>query len=202
MPTKPQLREHFRTQRQRLNQEEQKAAAVSLANHFIYELLFHSSQHIACYPANDGELDVNHIIKAIWHANKTCYLPCLREGSTLAFMPHHPHDRLKANKYGIYEPDYDVNKAISPEALDLVLLPLVAFDMHGHRLGMGGGYYDRTFAFKKNQTKPQKPWLVGVAHHCQTYGSLPHDDWDVGLDFIATEKEIIKPKKTLVIHNG
>jgi len=72
-------------------------------------------------------------------------------------------------------------------------MPLVAFDRQGYRLGMGGGYYDRSLAFRCSRRQWLKPTLVGVAHSCQEHPSLPHEYWDVPLAYIITEQEIITP---------
>ena len=75
--------------------------------------------------------------------------------------------------------------------MDVILLPLVAFDRKGYRLGMGGGYYDRSLAFRRSRQQWRRPRLIGVAHSCQQHPGLPQQHWDVPLDCIITESEII-----------
>ena len=77
----------------------------------------------------------------------------------------------------------------------MVLLPLVGFDANGARLGMGGGFYDATFAFKQKpavQTKPTaKPWLFGVAHACQQVDALTTEAWDIPLQGVVTDTDVL-----------
>ena len=101
---------------------------------------------------------------------------------------------LRQNRYGIGEPAGLRYCAIAPAQLDIVLLPLAGFDKNGGRLGMGGGFYDRCFAFKKRSAQ-QKPLLIGIAHHCQEVSALPVDNWDIGLDMIITDRAVIIPKR-------
>jgi 5-formyltetrahydrofolate cyclo-ligase len=132
-------------------------------------------------------------MEAIWQANKKCYLPLLSQENHLQFALYQPNDELSTNQFGIPEPLAAAEK-ISAEQLDLVIMPLVAFDFFGHRLGTGGGYYDRTFAFKQN-TETSKPFLLGFAYAAQQALLLPFEQWDVLLDGVVTEKEFIVCEK-------
>jgi len=118
--------------------------------------------------------------------SKTCCLPVLRAGELL-FFPYQHGDELKKNQFDIPEP-VDRTNQIEADQLDLVLLPLVAFDGVGYRLGTGGGYYDKTFAFRKKSAKPV-PLLVGLGYDCQRAAPLPADPWDIMLDAVLTEKD-------------
>jgi 5-formyltetrahydrofolate cyclo-ligase len=91
------------------------------------------------------------------------------------------------NRFGIPEPVVAQRQLIKPWALDMVFVPLVAFDNHGHRLGMGGGYYDRTFAFKLQRTYLTGPVMVGLAHNLQHRPSIASNPWDIPLDWVITE---------------
>lgn len=150
-------------------------------------LLFQNSQHIACYMATPEEFDCAPIVKKIWQAKKSCYLPVLSSNNTLVFACYRNKNKLVTNRYSILEPFQP--EVFSPEKLDIVLLPLVAFDLEGNRLGMGAGYYDRTFAFKQNN-KMRKPFLLGVGYECQKVENIISDDWDVKLDGMLTEKKL------------
>jgi 5-formyltetrahydrofolate cyclo-ligase len=110
----------------------------------------------------------------------------------LDFASYQRDDPLHLNRYNILEPE---NKNIlSPENLDLVIVPLLGFDLQGHRLGMGGGYYDRTFAFLSGK-QPTKPILIGLGFADQQINSLPSDSWDVPLAGVLTEEKL-----NLIIH--
>ena len=172
-------------------------AAAEAANHLLTTALFTTSQHIACYFAQGKEFDCSHIIKAIWYAQKNCYLPVLSsdENKTLEFVRYQESDPLRFNRYNILEPQNTI--ALAPQQLDLVLMPLVGFDFHGNRLGMGGGYYDRTFHFMMG--KPQKkPYLLGLAYEIQQMTPLPSEPWDVPLDGVLTEKALYSFFKNLM----
>lgn len=155
---------------------------------FIEQPLFKESREIACYYPYSDEIDSRPLIEEIWRANKNCYLPVLAEGDakTLHFARYQPNDLLHLNRYQIYEPEDKEN--LSPEKFDLVILPLVGFDPEGHRLGTGGGYYDRTFSFLIGK-QLKKPILIGLAYELQLVEQFPHDAWDVPLNGILTEKK-------------
>ena len=76
--------------------------------------------------------------------------------------------------------------------IDLVLVPLLGFDRRGNRLGAGAGYYDRSFAFLKEKPRPAQPLLVGIGYHFQELPQLTPQPWDVALDFVATDRELIE----------
>ena len=115
-----------------------------------------------------------------------CYLPILhpvRKGY-LWFAPYHAETKMTQNHYGIDEPQYDIRSVRAPWEMDWVLMPLVGFDRQGNRLGMGGGFYDRSFAV-------YRPTMIGCAYALQCVPSIPTDPWDKGMDIIVTEQEII-----------
>lgn len=151
--------------------------------------LFQKSQHIACYIAKDDEFSTREIIEAIWQAKKQCYLPALssQQEKFLEFVPYHQDDALQPNRYQILEPKTQAVR--EADELDLVIVPLIGFDAQGNRLGMGGGYYDRTFSFLLNKTK-KTPYLLGLAYAMQEVAQLPNDPWDVPLTGMLTEKRL------------
>jgi len=103
----------------------------------------------------------------------------------MLFIKYEEGEQLIKNRLGILEPIFDAKKIIYPQKIDLVIVPLVGFDENANRLGNGGGYYDRTFIFKKQQ--PNKPYLIGIGYECQKIPSLDIKDWDVPMDMIVTE---------------
>lgn len=154
-----------------------------------------TSQTIACYFAQDNEFDCTPIIEFIWAAKKNCFLPVLSDEAekTLFFAAYHTPDQLCVNRFNILEPE---NKVMFPiEKLDIVFTPLVGFDLQGNRLGMGGGYYDRTFAHRR-ENETDKPYLIGLAYECQYLPDIPEESFDVALDAVLTEKKMYMfPKK-------
>lgn len=166
---------------------DQGLAAQAAADLLAQQPLFNTSKQIACYYAYKDEFATTPLMKAIWQAKKHCYLPILQDQLSLRFVHYDEGDALQANRYSILEPVVTTQQ-IAPEDLDIVIVPLLAFDKQGHRLGTGGGYYDRTFAFKQ---AAKKPLLIGLAYADQQAEMLPADVWDVKLDGAVTEKEVI-----------
>lgn len=184
------LRKQLRKRRQDLSAQLQERAGNMLA-----DLLIHSpyiQQHlsadsrVALYLSNDGEISPSIFCQYLWHKGIATYLPKL-DGETLLFAHYTENATWESNRFGIPEP---IDKTpLSGLDMTLVLLPLVGFDPSGGRLGMGGGFYDKTFASRKEGLPPT---LVGLAHSCQEVDMLPLADWDVPLDAIATENQLIR----------
>jgi 5-formyltetrahydrofolate cyclo-ligase len=149
-------------------------------------MLFMRSRRIAVFLSQDGEISLKPLIKRAWQLGKSCYLPivCPDNSYRLWFSRYTCRSSLVKNAYGIPEPSVQSSELLPCWALDLVLVPLVAFDSHGGRLGMGKGYYDRTFAKDRLFKQPK---LLGVAHQCQHVAKLPLQPWDVMLDGIVTD---------------
>ncbi|MEW6119066.1 MAG: 5-formyltetrahydrofolate cyclo-ligase [Pseudomonadota bacterium] len=145
------------------------------------------ARRIGFYLPQHGEFDIRPLMnQALW-MGRECSLPVLpRRGRTMRFGRVRAGSRMLPNRYGIPEPQ-DL-QPLRARQLDLLLMPLVGFDTAGHRLGMGGGYYDATLAFMRHRRHWRKPRLVGVAFECQRVDALPHDPWDMPLDAVLTEK--------------
>lgn len=199
MPHKPaspdpestsELRRHIREKRCRLTEEEQGIHATQLASLVTQHQQFLNSNRVASYLSNDGEINPVNIISQAWTLGKQVYLPVLQPlDNSLKFALYEPESVLHSNKYGIQEPGVPPSELLSAEQLDLVLVPLVAFDLKNNRLGMGGGFYDRSLAHRNTRSN-SKPYLIGLAHELQKTEHLPTQDWDVRMDAIATEREI------------
>lgn len=192
------LRKQLRAARRALSPAEQKRAATGLAHQLRSFLPLLRSQHIAFYLPNDGEVDPRPLIRFMERCGKRCYLPRLHpDGSNRVwFVRYHSGEKLSDNRFGIPEPCVQ-NQKLPAWALQVVLMPLVGFDRNGNRLGMGGGFYDRTFAFKRKHPN-SRPLLIGLAHSVQEVPALPTESWDMPLDIIATEKELLRvPRLTL-----
>ncbi len=189
MTTRADIRQALRAQRRALDPKQRHQSSIKLAQHLVQQHWFRASGHIACYLANDGELDLAPLIERIAAMRKACYLPVLSSGrdKRLWFAPYTPGDMLIPNRYGIPEPVAAPDQWLDPRQLDLVLLPLVAFDLAGNRLGMGGGYYDRSFEFLKRASSVPRPRLVGVAYEFQKLPALAAEPWDVPMQAVATE---------------
>lgn len=154
-------------------------------------LLFRT-RHVALYLANDGEIDPSLLCEILLSRGVKCYLPVLHpfKHNCLLFCEYRVDSKMKLNRYGIAEPDLRYCRTIPAALIGAVLLPLVAFDERGNRMGMGGGYYDRTFAFKRRQNNTL-PRLIGLAHACQKVEALPVENWDIPLNAIVTDQQLI-----------
>ncbi len=185
---KAQIRQTVRQQRQQVSVSYAKRAQHKIAESLSAHRLIHSNQHIACFLSFDGEIATDSVLATIEKMGGWCYLPKLRpyRPNKLWFLPYHANAAMRVNRYGIPEVDLSVNHAIRVSQLDVVFLPLVAFDTNGNRLGMGGGFYDATFAHLKNQTK--RPRFIGLAYQLQMVNDLPSDPWDLPLDGVCTEE--------------
>jgi 5-formyltetrahydrofolate cyclo-ligase len=186
------LRQSIRRQRRELTDTQRATSALQLAVHAGRDRLVLNSRHIAVYLPSDGEIDPQPLIQYLRSLGKHLYLPVLVSFSArrLWFSPYSPGDRLVLNRYGIPEPERVHHRRIKPVALDLVLTPLVGFDDRGHRLGMGGGYYDRAFGFLNSRKRWKKPRLMGLAYELQRSRTLTAAPWDVNLDAVATERAV------------
>ncbi|WP_396588218.1 5-formyltetrahydrofolate cyclo-ligase [Bermanella sp. R86510] len=182
------IRQYMRAQRNALSNQQQLSAAKRIAQNAMASAFFVRAQNIAVYLANDGEVDPIVLAERGIYRGKQCYLPILDnvKKGFLQFADY--RSPRKKNRFGIAEPISQ--QTLSPKQLDLVFLPLVAFDRQGGRLGMGGGFYDRTFAFLSNNGL-SKPKLIGLAHSLQEVDGLPLEDWDVPLHAVITEQDVI-----------
>jgi 5-formyltetrahydrofolate cyclo-ligase len=192
------IRQQARRKRARLTDAEKAEASRQAIHHLKRSAIFHRSQTVACYLPTNNELDCTEIIDAIWAMKKSCFLPVLAPtgGNHLWFAPFGPNTVLMSNRYGIFQPATRHRACVNLRAIDLVLMPLVAFDREGNRIGMGGGYYDRTFAFLQPRKHWRKPRLFGMAYACQQVETIPGNPWDVPLDGIVTEIGIQIPGKS------
>lgn len=183
------LRQQLRTQRRGLDEYEQSRLSQCAVQQLVRHRVFRAAQHVACYLPNDSELDITPLIDQAWAMGKTVYLPVLSSihHNHLHFLPYKPDDELVRNQFGIPEPVVRSRRMGDLKRLDLVLMPLVGFDSSGNRLGMGGGFYDRSFAFLRRRQCWFKPGLLGVAFDFQEVKTLDSNTWDVPLNGVATE---------------
>ncbi len=195
-PDKKRLRQRLRARRNALTTREQRDAAHAVARQLSHSAEFIRSRHIGVYWPNDGEVDPAPLVERAWQLGKQCYLPVLHptEPRRLWFVLWQPDTPLYPNRFGIPEPNPYREPRLAAAFLNLVLLPLVGFDAQGGRLGMGGGFYDRTFAFKARPERipGQGPNLFGLAHACQEVPTLPSEPWDIPLSAVVTDQGIVR----------
>jgi 5-formyltetrahydrofolate cyclo-ligase len=188
------LRQSLTERRRALPPQERIAAAQGLRRSLEQLPEFLTDNRVAGYWASTGELPLNLVIPPLISRGQQFLLPVLGKGRQLRFAPWQSGEEVQPNHYGIPEPA-NTSELLEPFQLDLVLVPLLGFDRRGNRLGHGGGYYDRSFAFLNAQVRPTAPLLVGIAYAFQELPQIDEYDWDVPLDFVATERELIDCKQ-------
>lgn len=189
------LRRAMRQKRRGLDRHARIRAERGLVRWLVRLPAFRKAQRIGVYLGNDGELDPARLVRRARAMGKRCYLPVLRDRPdiTLRFAAFDPGTPMRANRFGIDEPAVPRRRLLSARRLDLLLMPLVAFDAAGNRLGMGGGYYDRTLAYRRQRVRWRRPRLLGVAFAFQQVAALPFEPWDVPLDGVITDRGLNPP---------
>ncbi|EZP69308.1 5-formyltetrahydrofolate cyclo-ligase [Pseudomonas sivasensis] len=189
--SRPQLRRMLRNARRALTPSEQRQAAHGLYRQLAQHPLFRRAKHISLYLPTDGEIDPRLLLRAAQRRGKATYLPVLSAWprTKMVFQRVKPGDKLLPNRFRILEPRVNAKRQRKVWALDLVLLPLVGFDDAGGRLGMGGGFYDRSLAYLARRQSWRKPTLLGLAHECQKVDRLAQASWDVPLAGTVTDKQ-------------
>lgn len=182
--TRQQIRQQIRQRRRALTPEQQTQFALQAADRMMAYTPVLLAQTVAVFLSFDGELDTRPLIDQLWRAGKRVYLPVLHPFSpgNLLFLHYHPSSDLVVNRLNIREPKLDVRDVLPLSRLDVLVTPLVAFDAAGQRLGMGGGFYDRTLQnWRQHRLQP-----VGYAHDCQQVDALPTEQWDIPLPAVIT----------------
>lgn len=170
--------------REQLPQAYQQAASAAVCATIRQLDEYRYAKHIALYHAFHGELDLSELWRSAPKQGRFCYFPVINEDKSLSFLPANPATKFKPNHFGIPEPDVDRAEAVHPRDIDLIFMPLVAFDDNCTRVGMGGGYYDRTLAGVDH------PLLIGVAYEFQHQPVMVAHDWDVPLTAVVTPEKI------------
>ena len=181
--SREQLRRSLRNARRTLTVSQQRAAARGLYRQLAQHPLFRRARHIALYLPIDGEIDPRLLLREAQRRGKHTYLPVLSDWprTKMVFQRVEAGETFRPNRFRIPEPTTLRARQRKIWALDLVLLPLVGFDRVGGRLGMGGGFYDRSLAYRARRAAWQKPVLLGLAHECQKVEGLVQASWDVPL---------------------
>ncbi|PLR31258.1 5-formyltetrahydrofolate cyclo-ligase [Chimaeribacter californicus] len=186
------LRQHLRTEvrqrRRALTPQQQQQAAHQAAQQVAGHPRIQAAHSVAIFLSFDGELPTRPTIERLWSLGKRVVLPVLHPFSPghLLFLDYQPETILSPNRLRIPEPPLDVRHILPLHQLDVILTPLVAFDDSGQRLGMGGGFYDRTLA----HWREHGPYPIGLAHDCQQVACIPAEQWDVPLPEIITPGKV------------
>lgn len=183
---KHQLRLRFKQKRAGVPSETRPQLHRRIAQHL--DTLFtqrNDAQHIAIYLASPLEADLQPWFERAWAVGKMLYSPVIGESAgDMEFYPLTSDTVIHSGRFGLREPVIvSAESRIKAQNLDAALLPLLAFDDQGNRLGMGGGYYDRYFA-----REAQRPIIVGIGYEVQRSATtLPTQPWDIRLNSVVTE---------------
>lgn len=196
--TRQKIRKEKRANRNALSLGQQHLHSQKICRALTKTPEFLSAKTIGFYLDNDGEVSLTSLISYAQKIGKHCFLPRIEkrfnEKKSMVFRRYQSKNTkntkatkntLTKNIYGIYEPRIN-SDYIAPKNIDLIIMPLVAFDKKGTRLGMGGGFYDRAFQHKI-RFPHSKPALIGVAHHSQISEYIPKLEWDVPTKYVITE---------------
>ncbi|WAT08890.1 5-formyltetrahydrofolate cyclo-ligase [Rouxiella badensis] len=178
------IRTKVRQRRKQLTQQQQQQFALQAAQRIANHPKVQQAKTLSVFLSFDGELDTAPLIDLLWQEGKTLYLPVLHPFTVghLLFLRYRPETKLVRNRLNILEPALDVREILPLNQLNIILTPLVAFDSLGQRLGMGGGFYDRTL----QHWRESGPYPIGIAHDCQWVDTLPSEEWDIPLPEILT----------------
>ncbi|MDN6180454.1 MAG: 5-formyltetrahydrofolate cyclo-ligase [Halomonas subglaciescola] len=191
------LRRELKRRRRSLSPRQQRVAAAQLCHRLrsLPELL--RARRVSLYFPLGGEIDPQPLLHWLYRRGVSVYLPVLRPfaANSLWFVAYRPDTPMVKNRFGIREPAAAFSarrqNRLPAWALDTLIVPLVGFDQHANRMGMGGGFYDRTLAFMRHR-RPA-PALIGVAHACQQVTQLPVEPWDIPLSAIVTDTGSVRP---------
>lgn len=188
------LRRSLKQARLALSHAERQAAAAEAIDRIRRLPLYRRSRRLAAFFGSKGELDPMPLAHRAIEDGKRVYLPVLHPflAGRLLFCHWQPGQPLRDNRFGIPEPTAVRSNIIAARLLDLVIMPLLGFDVHCHRLGMGGGYYDRTFAFRNRTHFIGRPRLLGIAHEVQRVAAIEAKPWDIRPDLIVSNTNIYR----------
>lgn len=186
LPAKSQHRQRLLAQRRALTPEQVRQASARVAARVWRLPVMARSRRLALYFPVSGELDCTPIISMAWRRRREIFLPVVT-GTELRFAPFTPDSQLASNRFGIAEPVCSDDEWLTARELDVIFSPVVGFDASGHRLGMGGGYYDRTLAFLALRENFRRPHFIGLAYAFQQISTVPHQKHDVQLEAVVTD---------------
>ncbi|MDG2047766.1 MAG: 5-formyltetrahydrofolate cyclo-ligase [Halioglobus sp.] len=179
---KARLRNDLRQCRNDLSAAQQTTAAQALILSIMTLPNWASAQRVALYLAADGEIGTGTLESAARSLNKALFLPVITD-DRLCFAQWHKEVCLSSNRYNIPEPPKGALRCPASD-LDIIFIPTVGWDERGGRIGMGGGFYDRTLSGIAG------PLLVGLAHDNQQVDEIPLERWDIALDYVATDVDL------------
>lgn len=182
-----QLRKRGLCARRLLDDQTRANASQVIAERIVHSHEFMACKTIACYLSSYDEVDLSYVIERAWRANKRIFAPVIANKYGMFFRQLLPDTLLERNRFDLWEPVS--GDEIDVRQLDVVVTPVVAFDDHHHRIGMGSGYFDRRFSFLKHRRHWLRPKLIGAAFDCQKVEIIEPNPWDIRLYSVITENQ-------------
>ncbi|MDA0706336.1 MAG: 5-formyltetrahydrofolate cyclo-ligase [Proteobacteria bacterium] len=184
---KAQIRQSALKARRAMSAESRNFASAKICSKLVRSHEFFAAKSIACYLPMPDEVDPCRIIERAWRAKKRIFCPVTENDGKMFYRRLERDSTLKRNQFGLWEPvDGEI---IAARQLDLVITPLVAFDADNNRIGMGGGYFDRYFAFQKRAPRWLRPKLIGLAFDCQKFEKIASNPWDIRLYAVVSASD-------------
>ena len=168
-----------------MTSEERSAASDSINRQLLRSRQFARAKSIGVYLATRDEVDLDAFIRGAWRQNKRVYAPRVSRNHEMFFLELSSDSRIVRNRFGIWEPVDGIE--VAPRSLDWIIVPMVVFDTDNHRIGMGGGYYDRALSFAQHRHRVLLPRLSGVAFACQEAAPFASNPWDIGVSRVFSD---------------
>ncbi len=188
------LRQNLKQRRAAVSPRHRAQAGRRAWQHLRHWPPLQRARTVACYIAMPGEFPTETILEGLLEQGKRVYVPIVDRyhHRKMVFQRYKSGAPMRQNRYGISEPVIRSREQLSAARLDLVIMPLLGFDHCGRRIGMGGGYYDTSLAFRLERWRVKKTKLLGLAFDVQHCHQLERKPWDVPLDAVLTESGIKK----------
>lgn len=191
---KDDLRCDMRARRNALSNEERAVLSTKIAHRVLdavsHDAKTHDAKTVAVYLANGSEANLDVAIQSLINDERVVVAP--RAGARPRFARLTTLENLRTNARGLRFPDGD--EQLSAWEIDVIILPGVAFDTQGNRLGQGGGWYDK--ALERARAKnPKTPLVIGVCFESQIVENVPQNQFDQRVDMIITEDRVLDVRK-------
>ncbi len=183
--TKPDLRRRLYAERIQMSKRAVREKSLRIYRRLIDMPAYQLARCIACYVSIKNEVDTRTVIEKTMGSGKQVGVPVTRKDGDMDFQAIAGLSDLRPVHYGLREPVADPQMVLLPHTIDLILVPGIAFDRRGHRIGSGGGYYDR-FLVRTEAVR------IGLSYGFQIIDRVPAEPYDVKMDLIITEDEVIK----------
>ena len=192
MTDRKKIRAAIREARRNIPKNYARQASLKFAERIAGFDAYQNATTIAAYLPFDGEADAMPLMERALLEKKAVFVPIIvAKDQPLKFAAWSKETTFKKNRFNILEPEVPTEEWIEGSELDCVIVPLVAFDEACQRIGVGGGFYDRTFAYLKKDPSANTK-LIGLAYELQKLDSIAAAEWDVPLHAVATELAVYR----------